>query len=60
LYRSATKRQQSVWSVKFDTEETHTIKIWRDPSDASGKYISLDAVDVVGSLDPPLPAGTGT
>lgn len=60
LYRSATSRQQNVWSVKFDTAGTHAVKIWRDPTNTSGKYISIDAVDLVGLLDPLLPAGTGT
>ena len=60
LSRTSTKRQQNVWSVKFDTAETHTVKIWRDPTNMSSKYISIDALDLVGSLNPLLPTGTGT
>lgn len=56
LRRPATRRQQTVWSVTFDQAGEHTVKIWRDPGNASGVYISIDAVEVtgpVGSLLPP-------
>jgi N-acetylmuramoyl-L-alanine amidase len=56
LYRPATRRQQNVWSVAFEQAGNHTVKIWRDPGNSSGLYISIDAVEVtgpVGSLMPP-------
>ena len=51
LAASTTKRQVSVWNTGiFATAGTHVVKIWRDTSNATGKYISIDAVDVVGTL----------
>jgi N-acetylmuramoyl-L-alanine amidase len=60
LYRTSTERQQNVWSVTFDTAETHAVKIWRDPSNASGTYISVDAVEVVGPVNSLLPGSATT
>ena len=56
LYRTGTTRQQNVWNVTFGSAETHTVKIWRDPSNTSGKYIDVDAVEVVGPVNSLLPA----
>ena len=51
LAASTTKRKVSVWNTGiFATAGTHVVKIWRDTSSATGKYISIDAVDVVGTL----------
>jgi peptidoglycan/xylan/chitin deacetylase (PgdA/CDA1 family) len=51
LAASSTKRQVSVWNTgMFATAGAHVVKISRDTSSATGKYISIDAVDVVGTL----------
>jgi hypothetical protein len=51
LARSAVAYQQSVWTTGVVTEGQHTVKIWWDTANAVGKYISIDAFDVVGTLD---------
>ena len=51
LARSAVAYQQSVWNTGTLSSGTHTVRIWRDPSDVTGKYISLDAVDILGTLN---------
>jgi uncharacterized protein YkwD len=51
LARSAVAYQQKVWNTGTLASGKHTVKIWRDPSDATGKYISVDAVDVTGTLN---------
>jgi uncharacterized protein YkwD len=51
LARSAVAYQQKVWNTGTLASGTHTVKIWRDPNDVSGKYISIDAVDVIGTLN---------
>jgi Cysteine-rich secretory protein family len=53
LARSAVAYQQKVWNTGTLTSGKHTVKIWRDPSDAAGKYISVDAFDVIGTLTGP-------
>jgi hypothetical protein len=69
LARSAVAYQQKVWNTGVVASGQHTVKIWRDPSSATGKYFSVDALDVAGSLlDPstttvpitttPAPSGT--
>jgi stage II sporulation protein D len=50
LARSAVAYQQSVWNTGTLTAGTHTVKIWWYPSNKAGKYISVDAFDVVGTL----------
>ena len=51
LARSAVAYQQKVWTTGTLPSGKHTVKIWRNPSDAAGKYISVDAVDVTGTLN---------
>jgi hypothetical protein len=51
LARSAVAYQQKVWNTGTLASGKHTVKIWRDPSDAAGKYVSVDAIDVIGTLD---------
>jgi hypothetical protein len=51
LARSAVAYQQNVWNTGiFATAGPHTVKIWWDTSNAAGKFISIDAVDVAGTL----------
>jgi hypothetical protein len=50
LAASVVAYQQKVWDTGTLSPGEHTVKIWRDPSSAAGKYISLDAFDVAGSL----------
>ncbi len=42
--------QEKVWSTNTLSPGLHTVDIWWDTTNAAGKYISIDAVDVVGSL----------
>jgi hypothetical protein len=51
LARSVVTYQQKVWNTGTLASGRHTVKIWRDPSDAAGKYISVDAFDVIGTVD---------
>ena len=51
LARSAVAYQQKVWNTGTLVSGTHTVKIWRDPTDAAGKFISVDAFDVIGVLN---------
>jgi uncharacterized protein YkwD len=51
LARTTTMRQQKVWNTGTLSSGTHTVKIWRNSSDATGKYISVDAFDVLGTLN---------
>jgi parallel beta-helix repeat protein len=53
LAASAVAYQQNVWNTGTLASGTHTVKIWRDSSSASGKYISVDAFDVAGTLTQP-------
>jgi uncharacterized protein YkwD len=50
LAASYTQRQQKVWNTGTLANGTHTVKIWWDPTNIAGKYISVDAFDVVGTL----------
>jgi hypothetical protein len=50
LARSSVAYQQKVWNTGTLAAGRHTVKIWRDPSNIAGKYISVDAVDVIGTL----------
>ncbi len=51
LARSAVAYQQSVWTTGTIPGGSHTVKIWWDTTNAAGKYISLDAFDVMGTLN---------
>jgi stage II sporulation protein D len=51
LARSAVAYQQKVWNTGTLATGPHTVKIWWDPLNAAGKYISVDALDVVGTLN---------
>jgi hypothetical protein len=51
LARSAVAYQQKVWNTGTLPSGTHTVKIWRNPLDVAGKYISVDAFDVIGTLN---------
>ena len=51
LARSAVAYQQKVWNTGTLASGRHTVKIWRDPTDAAGKYISVDAFDILGTLN---------
>jgi N-acetylmuramoyl-L-alanine amidase len=42
--------QVPLWSTGDLVNRPHTVELVRNPSSASGKYITLDAVDVVGTL----------
>jgi hypothetical protein len=48
---SATYRVK-VWSTGTLTDALHTVKIVRSPSSASGKYLTLDALDIWGTIGP--------
>ena len=50
LAASVVAYQQKVWNTGTLASGTHTVKIWRDPSSPTGKYISVDAIDVTGAL----------
>jgi hypothetical protein len=50
LAASTVAYQQKVWNTGTLSSGTHTVKIWRDPANTSGKYISVDAFEVIGSL----------
>jgi hypothetical protein len=51
LARSAVAYQQSVWNTGVVPAGQHTVKIWWNPASSTGKYISVDAFDVVGTLN---------
>ncbi len=50
LAASTTQRQQKVWTTGTLSPGTHTVKIRWDPTNLAGKYISIDAFDVIGVL----------
>jgi hypothetical protein len=54
LAASSVAYQQKVWNTGTLSSGSHTVKIWRDPSNATGKYISVDAFELVGSLIQPM------
>lgn len=43
--------QQKVWTTGDLTGGAHTVRIWWDPANLVGKYISIDAFEVLGTLD---------
>jgi SpoIID/LytB domain protein len=51
LAATAVAYQQLVWSTGSLTAGSHTVKITWDTSNTAGKYISLDAIDLVGTLE---------
>lgn len=51
LARSAVAYQQTVWNTGTLASGKHTVRIWRDPSDADGKYVSVDAIEITGTLN---------
>ena len=50
LAATQVKYQQNVWNTGMLTPGVHTVKISRYPSNATGKFISLDAIELVGTL----------
>jgi hypothetical protein len=50
LSAMAVTYQANVWSTGILAPGYHTVKIVRSASNASGKYITVDAVDVAGTL----------
>jgi SpoIID/LytB domain protein len=51
LARTSVQYQQNVWNTGMLTLGSHTVAISWDPSNAAGKFISVDAIDLVGSLE---------
>ncbi len=64
LARAAVQYQKSVWASGVLSPGTHTVTIRRDPANVAGKYITVDAFDVIGTLGtaapPPDPDPTAT
>jgi L,D-transpeptidase catalytic domain/IPT/TIG domain/Putative peptidoglycan binding domain len=50
LAAPAASYRQEVWSTGDLSNAVHTVKIVRSAASLSGKYITIDAVDVVGTL----------
>jgi hypothetical protein len=50
LLATASAYQQKVWDTGTLAPGDHEIRIWRDTTNASGKYLSIDAFDVEGSI----------
>lgn len=50
LASAAAVYQQKVWSTGDLEDKQHVVKIVRSAASASGKYLTIDAVDVVGTL----------
>jgi SpoIID/LytB domain protein len=50
LAATAVAYKQNVWNTGMLTPGSHSVRIWWDPSNTAGKYISVDAIDLVGSL----------
>ncbi len=59
LAASSVAYQQTVWNTGTLASQSHTVKIWRDPNNVSGKYISVDALDVAGTLTSVVSEGQG-
>ncbi len=64
LAASAVAYQQKVWDTGALSAGAHTVKIAWDAANAAGKYISVDAIDVIGTLvttpaNPPAPSTPG-
>ena len=55
LAASAVTYQVNVWSTGTLPNGAHTVKIERSATSAGGKYLTLDAVDIYGTIaDPPV------
>ena len=50
LAASTAERQVNVWTTGTLASGVHTVKIWWDSTNTAGKFISVDAIDVVGTL----------
>ncbi len=50
LARSAAAYQREVWNTGTLAAGVHTVKIWWDRANKAGKYISVDAFEVKGTL----------
>lgn len=50
LARATTAYQQKVWSTGTLAAGSHTVKIWWYPANKVGKFISVDAFEVKGTL----------
>jgi hypothetical protein len=50
LAASTVAYQQKVWDTGTLSAGVHTVRISWDATNAAGKYISLDAIDVIGAL----------
>ena len=53
LAASPVKYQQKVWSSGPLSNGLHSVKIVRSTASASGKYLTLDAVDITGTIAAP-------
>jgi SpoIID/LytB domain protein len=51
LALTSVKYQQNVWNTGSLAAGDHTVKIWWDPSNTAGKFISVDAFEVLGTLN---------
>ncbi len=53
LYASTVAYQQKVWTTPPDLPlGDHQVKIWRDDTSAAGKFVSVDAFEVTGTIKP--------
>jgi IPT/TIG domain len=52
LRATSASYQQNVWSTGTLPDGYHTVKIVRSSASASGKYLTIDAVDIAGTLVP--------
>ena len=51
LARSAVAYQQSIWATGTLDPGSHTVTITWDPVNAAGKFVSVDAFDLIGTLN---------
>jgi hypothetical protein len=56
LYASPAVYQQNVWSTGVLPDGYHTVKIVRSAASVTGRYLTVDAVEVAGNLTAPLHA----
>ena len=54
LYASPAAYQQNVFTTGTLADGYHTVKIVRDAASASGRYLTLDAVEIAGTLAAPV------
>ena len=59
LANSTAIYQQDVWSTGTLTTGLHTVKIVRNATSATGKYVPIDAADVAGTLVPAAAPSVG-